>query len=194
MRCGDGGQRGVHTDGDRRSDEILVAALNRGDASAFDSIYARYRDWVLRLALRFTQNDADALDVLQETFAYFVGKFPGFELRARLTTFLYPAVKHLAYAAAAKRRRATGGDDALQAQPAKEPSIDPAAARSELAALLGALSEPHREVILLRFVDDLELQEIAGALGIPLGTVKSRLHNAIRTLREDERLRRWFEG
>jgi DNA-directed RNA polymerase specialized sigma24 family protein len=48
----------------------LVAALNGGDGSAFDAIYYRYRDWVVRLAQRFTGNSEDALDVLQEAFSY----------------------------------------------------------------------------------------------------------------------------
>ena len=50
-----------------------------------------------------------------------------------------------------------------------------------------------REVLLLRFVDGLSLAEIAEAMDIPLGTVKSRLHNALQTLRQDERTRNFFE-
>src|SRR3954463_4610126 len=98
---------------DSRTDLQLVAALNHGDASAFDALYYRHRDWVARLAVRFTQNHDDAMDVVQETFAYLVRKFPGFRLTASLTTFLYPAVKHLALAARRKRIRASGGEERL---------------------------------------------------------------------------------
>jgi RNA polymerase sigma-70 factor (ECF subfamily) len=59
--------------------------------------------------------------------------------------------------------------------------------------VLAALSEEHREVLLLRFVDGLNLGEIASALEIPLGTVKSRLHNALTTLRKDPRTKTFFE-
>src|SRR3954469_7079189 len=90
------------------SDQQLVDALNAGDVRAFDAIYFRYRDWVHRLATRLTGNPDDALDVLQETFAYLFGKFPGFVLTARLTTFLSPAVKNLAIAHRRKRHRASG--------------------------------------------------------------------------------------
>ena len=83
---------------DPRTDQSLVADLNDGDPSAFDALYYRYRDWVYRLACRLTGNSEDALDVLQETFGYLFGKFPGFVLTARLTTFLYPAVKNIAIA------------------------------------------------------------------------------------------------
>jgi RNA polymerase sigma-70 factor (ECF subfamily) len=55
------------------------------------------------------------------------------------------------------------------------------------------LSEEHREVLLLRFVDCLSLAEIAEAIEIPLGTVKSRLHNALELLRQDERTKEFFE-
>jgi RNA polymerase sigma-70 factor (ECF subfamily) len=60
---------------------------------------------------------------------------------------------------------------------------DPADARPELAAVLDGLPEGQREVLLMRFVDGMSLQEIAAALSIPEGTVKSRLHYGLRTLR-----------
>ncbi len=199
---------------DPRDDQALIAAINRGDPAAFEALYYRYRDWVVRLARRFTGNDADALDVLQDTFAYLLGKFPGFRLTARMTTFLYPAVKHLALVARSKgRHRRDRSDRSDRSDPSNQsnesnqsnlrcnepldqlpapPAPDPASSRSELAAVMAALPETHREVVLMRFVDDLSLAEIAQALAIPLGTVKSRLHNALETLRHDERTRRYF--
>jgi RNA polymerase sigma-70 factor (ECF subfamily) len=69
-----------------------------------------------------------------------------------------------------------------------------ARALGELAGVLSVLPAPQREVLLMRFVDDMELSEIAAALSIPHGTVKSRLHHALRTLRADERTRRYFEA
>src|SRR5207253_4516862 len=78
-----------------RTDQDLIAAINRGDPEAFEELYFRYRDWVTRLAFRFTRNEDLALDVLQELFIYFLKKFPGFELRCELKTFLYPAVRNL---------------------------------------------------------------------------------------------------
>ena len=57
---------------------------------------------------------------------------------------------------------------------------------------MAGLPEGQREVLLMRFVDGMSLQEIADALDIPEGTVKSRIHNAIATLRTDARARRYF--
>jgi RNA polymerase sigma-70 factor, ECF subfamily len=180
------------TSNDPRSDLELIAALNKGDAGAFDGLYYRYRDWVHRLAYRFAQNDQDALDVLQETFAYLARKFPGFKLTAAMTTFLYPVVKNSAIAIRRKKRR----------EPALDPASVPEAAAPDDAArggegdlerLMGRLPDQQRDVLLMRFVDGLALEEIAQILGVPLGTVKSRLHNALATLREDPNVRRYFE-
>jgi RNA polymerase sigma-70 factor, ECF subfamily len=175
---------------DERDDQQLVAALNAGDVSAFDALYYRYRDWVMRLAFRFTANQDDALDVLQETFAYLFGKFPGFILTARMTTFLYPVVKNLSLAARRKRNRLQSDDLALDAAPA--PIGAKGASAEDLAVLVQALPEIQREVLLMRFLDDMSMAEIAGALAIPEGTVKSRLHHAIQALKADQKVKEFF--
>jgi RNA polymerase sigma-70 factor (ECF subfamily) len=182
---------------DPRSDQQLVGALNAGDPSAFDAIYYRYRDWVVRLAYRFTRDHDDSLDVLQETFAYVARKFPGFVLTASMTTFLYPVVKNLSLAVRRKRMRMPSApEEAILALPAHDGGAsadDVEGPRQALAQILGRLPDPAREVLLMRFVDGLKLAEIADALGVPLGTVKSRLHNALESLRGDERTRKYFD-
>jgi RNA polymerase sigma-70 factor, ECF subfamily len=174
----------VGTSDDPRSDRQLV------DDGDFDALYYRYRDWVVSLAFRFTRNHDDALDVLQDTFAYLAGKFPSLHLTASMKTFLYPAVRNLSLELIRKRRRMARDDEALDALPAPVEAGDN---RAELLAVLSGLPPAHREVVVMRFVDDLKLDEIAVALGIPLGTVKSRLHNALEMLRSDPRTRRYFE-
>lgn len=173
-------------------DQQLVDALNRGDARAFDALYHRYRDWVVRLAVRFTGHEDDALDVLQETFSYVFRKFPGFRLTASMTTFLYPVVKNLSIAARRKRTRMASTDAMETPDPVAPPAGDPDQGRAELAAVMAGLPQGQREVLLMRFVDGMSLQEIAAALAIPEGTVKSRIHNAIATLRLDEKAKRYF--
>jgi RNA polymerase sigma-70 factor (ECF subfamily) len=170
-------------------DAELVAAINAGSHAAFETLYHRHRDWTVNLAFRFTGDEALALDVMQETFLYLLRKFPGFELRARLHTFLYPAVRNLALAARRKAGRCQAGDagdEILARLPAPETGR---ALDDRLAAVLANLPAPHRETLLLRFVDGLSLEEVSEALEIPLGTVKSRLHNALKTLRADPRTR-----
>jgi RNA polymerase sigma-70 factor (ECF subfamily) len=180
-------------DRDARSDLELVAAANGGDASAFEVLYLRYRDWVVSLAYRFTGDNDAALDVLQETFLYFLKKFPAFRLTANLKTFLYPAVRNLSIAARRKTARFQSSESELaQIEQAQSPEA-PYGSASELAAVLSGLPEEQREVLWLRFVDNLKLSEIAEAAQVPLGTVKSRLHNALRGLREDPRTRLFFD-
>jgi RNA polymerase sigma-70 factor (ECF subfamily) len=173
------------------SDHELIELANRGDSAAFEALYHRYRDWVYRLAWRFTGNRADALDVLQETFAYLLGKFPGFELTAAMTTFLYPVVKHTSLAIRRKNRRFASDDEVLGELAAPVPQ-ETERSRSELAAVLAGVTEAQREILLMRFVDGMSLKEIASSLEIPLGTVKSRLHHALRKLRDDRRMRGYF--
>ncbi|OHB78831.1 MAG: hypothetical protein A2Z25_24440 [Planctomycetes bacterium RBG_16_55_9] len=173
-------------------DRELIQLANTGDPDAFEALYYRYRDWIYRLAWRFTGNQQDALDVLQETFVYLLGKFPGFELTASMTTFLYPAVKHISTAIRAKRGRFTSDNGVLDelTAPTLEGQTD--RNRSELATALTILPGEQREILLMRFVDDMSLQEIAAALNTPIGTVKSRLHRALHTLRYDRRTRDYF--
>jgi RNA polymerase sigma-70 factor, ECF subfamily len=171
---------------DPRTDVDLIHAANHGDVAAFDVLYFRYRDWVTRLAFRFTGNRDDALDVLQETFAYLVRKMPELTLTAAMTTFLYPVVKNNSLGLLRKRRGLAELPDDLPVQAGETVG-------SELPAAIAKLPPGQREVLLMRFVDGMQLNEIATALGIPVGTVKSRLHNAIATLRQDPANKEYFE-
>jgi RNA polymerase sigma-70 factor, ECF subfamily len=186
---------------DTRSDLELVEAANRGDEHAMAAIYLRYRDWALRLAWRFTRDHELAADVVQDAFIYLIGKFGqrgGLILRGRLTTLLYPAVRNLALAA----RRKRGPLQLHEEGPARAEDSHPASAaaplgggdlgqeeHAELARLLDRLSDGQREVLLMRVVDEMEVAEIATALGIPPGTVKSRLYHALAILRTDQAAR-----
>lgn len=182
------------TTDDPREDQVLVALADQGDASAFEVLYWRHREWVVNLAFRFTGDRDLALDVLQDTFLYLLKKFPGFILTCQFRSFLYPAVRHLALAARRKAGRLqSADDDAVEELPAPPPANTGDAARDALAGIVAALPAAHREVLMLRFVDGLSLNEIAEALEIPLGTVKSRLHHALDSLRQDEQTKKFFE-
>ncbi|MCY3604693.1 MAG: sigma-70 family RNA polymerase sigma factor [Gammaproteobacteria bacterium] len=175
---------------DSLSDPELVEICNSGareDATAaFGLLYRRHRDYVTRVALRFSFDREIAADTLQETFLYLLRKFPpggeGLFLTARLRSLLYPVAKNLTLTALKRRRRderSAGFDpDRLPDPRTLGPPQD------DLARILAGLSSAHREVLLLRFVDGMQLREIAEALEIPPGTVKSRLHFAIRQLRK----------
>ncbi len=183
---------------DPRSDETLVDICNHGHpraaAAAFEALYLRHKDYVLRVALRFTPDIDTALDVLQDTFVQLLRCFPptgeGITLSARLTALLYPIAKNTALTAARKAGRFPSSDDVTPDDvPARPGSND-----GDLGRLLALLPPGQREALTLRFVDGLSLDEIAEALGIPEGTVKSRLHNGIASLRASPLLTDFFSS
>jgi RNA polymerase sigma-70 factor (ECF subfamily) len=173
-----------------RSDEELVEASNRGDPRAFDALYQRHKAWAAQLAFRFTGNQDEAMDIVQDAFIYLLGRFPRFRLSSALTTFLYPVIKNIALSRLRKSRRIVLDEEIVLH--AGDPPLESGEERS-LADVVATLPSIHREVLLMRFVDDMKLEDIAAALAVPVGTVKSRLHNALKALREDERTLRYFE-
>lgn len=162
-----------------REDELdLVARANAGDREAIGSLYAMHASWVTRLAMRYTGNREDAEDVKHDTFIYLLSKFPGFELRSSMRSFLFPAVRHKSISVI-RRRRKTADIDRV------EPSTGtPRTTASDFERMVARLPEHERLVVVRRFRDGMALAEIAEALDIPVGTVKSRLHKAIARLRD----------
>jgi len=94
---------------------------------------------------------------------------------------------------AARRRscRSLGCD--LDADIPAPPPSENDSLRSGLAEVMTSLSPDQREVVLMRFVDDMTLAEIAQALRMPIGTVKSKLHRALERLQHDPRTRAYFQ-
>lgn len=179
---------------DPRSDDDLVRAINAGPPGAepaFEALYRRHRDWALRVAGRLTRTHADAADITQEAFITLLRQFPGFRLRGKLTTFLYPVLRNRALALSRKRRiLSLDGASRPDADPASPP-IDLPDDLAPLRAAVDDLPDPQRDVLLMRLVDDMDVAEVAAALAIPEGTVKSRLHAALAALRADPRAARW---
>ena len=181
---------------DPRSDEALVDICNYGDAraatAAFEALYLRHKDYVLRVALRFSPDIDTALDVLQDTFVQLLRRFPptgeGITLSARLTTLLYPIAKNTAITAARKAGRFPAADDVTP----EDVPIRPVRDDGDLGRVLANLPPGQREALTLRFVDGMSLDEIAQALSVPEGTVKSRLHGGIANLSDSPSLKDFF--
>lgn len=163
-----------------REDRELVALANRGDPAGLEGLFRAHGEWVAALARRFTGDQDDALDVMQEVFAYLFERFPGFELSSSMRAYLYPVVRHQCISLIRKRRKVVEIDRGSRLP--VELTFWPDEAGG-LARMLGGLGEEARELLLMRFGLGMKLQEIAEALGVPTGTVKSRLHAALRSLR-----------
>jgi RNA polymerase sigma-70 factor (ECF subfamily) len=161
------------------TDEALVRRAQRGDRAAFDQLVVRHRDRVYAVALRLTRNPADAEDALQDTFlnAYrALGRFGG---RARVSTWLYRIAANASYDVISRRH---GRDQPLD-DGAYEPASpgDPYAQDAQRRALelaLAALPDEFREAVVLCDIAGLGAGEAAELLGVPAGTVKSRVFRA----------------
>jgi len=168
----------------------LLLRARSGDADAFSALALQHGERLNRTALALCRDLHLAQDLAQETFAEAWRSLVRFDGRCRFTTWLHGILVHRHHKAvrhAASRPRLLARNDA----PAPE-AIDghsPAAemqqreSATSLHAAVAALPEEHRAVIELRFFADLPLEEIAAALDVPLGTVKSRLHHALEKLR-----------
>lgn len=176
------------------SDAALVAKAQRGDEEAFALLYRRYRDWCVRVAWRFSRDEAAAWDATHDAFAWLLKKLPTLRVEGRLSSLLYPVVKNAATTAARKEgMRARHEGERSTAQGEIAGAVAGAADSSrELERALAALPDAQRETLLMRAVDGMSMEEIGRALGVPAGTVKSRLHHALGAMRDNERLKVWF--
>lgn len=174
-------------------DVALVAAVVAGDRQAFSALVERHQARILALLERLTGCREQARDLAQETFVSAYRKLATFEQRSAFATWLYRiACNHAA--AAGRRRRPVAMLDAADStgQTLVEPvaRLAPVSAGLEqeelarhVAAALDRLDARYREVVVLADMQEAGYEEIAEALDIPLGTVRSRLHRGRMELR-----------
>jgi RNA polymerase sigma-70 factor (ECF subfamily) len=173
--------------------EDTVAQLRRGDASAITAILSRYRHRLYRYLLRIVKESSIAEDLFQQTFLQLMLKIHRYDERRSFEVWMFSVARHLAIDHLRRMREssldapdefghrmidavAVDGADALEQLLEYERGVQLAAAVSELPVI-------HREVLMLRFEEDMKLEEIAEIAGIPLSTVKSRLSRALENLR-----------
>jgi RNA polymerase sigma-70 factor (ECF subfamily) len=173
----------------------LVQASAGGDRKAFHSLVDRYAPELTRLARSLSRTRSDAEDVVQETFIGAYRSAARFDGRASVRTWLTRILVRQAAKAWNKNRRqretqrldgVEGSDGAWQRPDGSSglagstSSVD---RRIDLQQIIATLGEDHRQVIVMREIDGLSYAEISDALGVPQGTVESRLHRARAELR-----------
>ncbi|MBS2020938.1 MAG: sigma-70 family RNA polymerase sigma factor [Deltaproteobacteria bacterium] len=187
------------------SDSELVLRAQQGDATAFAQLVSRHQRQLYRLALRMTQSEADAQEILQETFLNAYQKLPNFRGEAQFSSWLYRIAANSALMRLRRKRRAP---DALPTEPLEltgpkfnnegyfeeaphsdwSQRADEKLMSGELGKAIDAavktLPDDYRTVFLLKDVDGLSNEEIADALELSVPAVKSRLHRARLALRE----------
>lgn len=166
-------------------DAALMADVAAGDEGAFANLVRRHQQPLVNFFLRMGAL-ADSEDLAQETFVRLFRYRARYRATARFTTFLY----HLARNVWADRGRKVVRVERIANALLAEQSIVPAAVEEsagqtlDVEAALDRLSPKLREVIVLNIYQGLRYQEVADVLGIPLGTVKSRINLALAALRE----------
>jgi RNA polymerase sigma-70 factor (ECF subfamily) len=156
-----------------------------GDREAFAAIVRRHRQPLLNF-FRRCGVDSDAEDLAQLTFVRLYRYRDRYSPRAKLTTFLYLLARQVWIDELRRRQRRARLREELAAEPEPlgEHGSQPERGRMDLDAALASLPEGMRLVVVLGVYQSQPYAEIAKALGIPVGTVKSRMFNALRLLRQ----------
>jgi RNA polymerase sigma factor (sigma-70 family) len=163
--------------------EELVIAARSGDRQAFASLVESESPAAYRLLLVILRSEADAQDALQDAFIRAWRDLPSLRDPARWSAWFR---RLLVRAALDRGRRERSTREVMARLVPSNPTPDPAAAvadRDEILRVVGRLPAEDRALLVLRFGADLELPDVAAALGIPLGTAKSRLHRLLARLR-----------
>jgi len=170
-------------------DADLLRRVQADDPDAFEEFFARYRNPIYRTAYGLTGDRLAAEEILQDTFARAHRYRHTFHQDVSPLPWLHRVSLNLCYSRLSRRRLETGPiDDAAEyGLPDDRPLPAERAEQAELRQIvregIAALPEKHRSVVVLYYLQRLSLQETAQVLGIQLGTVKSRLHYALRSLR-----------
>src|SRR5919197_4413652 len=158
------------------SDQELVARFQDGDEGAFTLLMQRHERRVYNLAYRMLGGPEDARDATQDAFLSCFRHLPAFRGDAAISTWLHRIVINACYDLARRRKPAASLDNDLVEPPATGDHAERAAAAADVQRALLEIPADFRVVLILHELQDLPLDEIAQALEVPVGTVKSRLH------------------
>ena len=180
--------KGEALEAEPRGDRELVHAARAGDTLAFDSLFYRYRDGIYRLGMAITKDPSAAEEIVVDTFARAHRAIERLEPDDSLRPWLYRVAVNLSY-----NRRPRKGvtfsslDEGTDDLAAEGESPSDAAERTErrrvVLECVDTLGPKHKVVVVLHYLNGLNLAEIAEIVEVPVGTVKSRLHYALRKLR-----------
>ena len=190
-------------------DSVLVRKIQAGETGAFENLVLKYQDRVLNICLRIVGHREDARDLAQETFLKAFEGITRFEHKSSFYTWLFRIAVNLSISWRRRDRKLkvyslrNDGDSGLGYQPSpRDQAVQlrsalqqgdfagpaEALARREtqqaVAAALGRLDEDHRVILVLRDMESLDYAAIGEILGLPAGTVRSRLHRARLAIRD----------
>ncbi len=178
-----------HRDLDRLGELLLVREAQHGQANAFRTLVDAYEQRLLYFIRRILGEEDRSLDVLQEVWLTAIKRLPSLQSAEAFRVWLYRIARDKAVDAVRgrQREREVLADIAESLPDESADQIEPGFTTENIELIhhaLGLLSAAHREVLTLRFLEDMSLEEVSQVVGCPIGTVKSRLHHAQRLLRE----------
>lgn len=167
---------------------LPVAEARRNEPAAWEALFRRFQLPLYTYAADLLRDSEAAFDIVQETFVRAVRHLPGLREDRRFGSWLFGIAHQLVLQSWRRSGRQPFSSDPIpEDAPATEPEPDSALVQREdrerLLSLLDALPDAFRSVILLHYLEDFPLTEIAAITEVPVGTVKSRLHHARRLLR-----------
>jgi RNA polymerase sigma-70 factor (ECF subfamily) len=174
---------------DTRDDDELLLLTRGGRGDAFAVLVRRHQQRGLRIAHKYLGDLASAKDVVQATFVEIYRALPRYQPRGQFPAFFHRVLLNqcrMTHRARfyAKRAREDARTTNMEHAPASDDLILARERRTEVERAVRRLSHKLRDVVVLRFAGDLAYEEIADALGLPIGTVKSRLAAGIERLTE----------
>jgi RNA polymerase sigma-70 factor (ECF subfamily) len=180
--------------GVERDDNHVIADCLAGNTAAFGALVARYQDRLYNTVYRLVENSEDALDVVQEAFLHAYQSLESFKGDSQFFTWLYRIAVNTAISLKRKKRviaRIDGRNGEALIEP-HDPSefsqpghaLEQAEQEQRIHRALARLSPEHRTVLVMKELEGQKYEEMAETLGVPIGTIRSRLHRARLELRE----------
>jgi RNA polymerase sigma-70 factor (ECF subfamily) len=176
--------------------EAEVAQLRRGDLNALSGLLARYQNRLYRYLLRLVRDSADAEDLFQQTWIRVAEQIRRYDSSRNFDAWLFTLARNLAIDHLRRRRpesldvpppgNSEGAAPITQLVSSERPALDTVLERergSRLADCVVELPVIYREILSLRFEEEMKLEEMAVVLNAPLSTVKTRLRRGLESLR-----------
>ncbi|MDI6807930.1 MAG: sigma-70 family RNA polymerase sigma factor [Candidatus Eisenbacteria bacterium] len=177
-----------------REDSEIIEGCLKGEEAAFRALLQKYRARVFSIALRIVSNDEDARDIAQETFVRVFKSLSQFDQERSFQNWLFRIAVNLSIDLMRKRKFAffslsgnkedgTKDHDIEDQSPTPDVSYESKAGAERFESLIESLPVKYKTLLVLRYKEELSYQEMAEVMGIPMGTIKARLHRGHRILR-----------
>ena len=178
------------------TDEMLISRFQSGDENAYVELVNRYKDKLTNFVFYFLKDEEHSEDIVQETFIRLYEKKHYYKEIAKFSTWIYTIARNLANTELRKKSRTKimylsqmsnykKDYDLKSSDPELNKNIEDEFLMKEIHAAIDKLPENYKSVIILRDIQGLNYEQISNIIGVPLGTVKSRINRARLQLQVD---------